>query len=40
MSEYFELDESHVGVIVAAHMETWQKDTLSVQLGPTFIECI
>mgnify|MGYP005642987139 CR=1 FL=1 len=37
MSEYFELDESHVGVIVAAHMETWQKDTLSVQLGPTFL---
>jgi len=37
MSECFALESCHVEEIVAAHMETWAKNSLSVQLGPSFL---
>lgn len=38
MSEFFELDGSMLDEVIAAHLVTWEKTSLSVQLGPAFLK--
>lgn len=38
MPDFFELDASLLDEVIAAHLETWDKTALSVQLGATFLK--